>query len=54
MQLPPLGLTAWVLINKLVTDIEPNHRPAYSADTATNSLVIDEPELANSPSNRLG
>ncbi len=42
-----LGLTAWVLVDKLAADLEPNHRPAYSAETDNRSLVIDESELAN-------
>lgn len=40
--------------DELVADFEPSHRSVCPADTATNSLVIDESELANSMSNGLG
>ncbi|MFT4843995.1 MAG: hypothetical protein ACI90M_004477, partial [Candidatus Azotimanducaceae bacterium] len=35
-------------------DIGPSHHSVYSAETATNSLVTDESELANSRRNKLG
>jgi hypothetical protein len=47
-------MTAWVIFDRLVATIEPSYRPGYSAETVTDSLVIDEPELANSRWNGLG
>jgi hypothetical protein len=48
------GLTAWVLVNRLVAITESRHRSASSAETANCSLVIDESELANSRQTDLG
>jgi hypothetical protein len=40
--------------DKLVSDFDPSHRSANSAETGNSSLVIDHPELANSERNDLG
>jgi hypothetical protein len=54
MQLPPLGLTAWVLVYRMVTDTESRHRSVNSAQTSEHSLVISEPESTDSRPNVLG
>jgi hypothetical protein len=51
---PPPGLTAWVLVDKLVADLESRDRSANSAETDSCSLVIGVFELANSTRNDLG
>lgn len=40
--------------DRLVADIEPSYRSANSAETVSNSLIIDKSELANSAKNGLG
>ena len=40
--------------DRLVSDCEPSHRSANSAETADHSLVIDDFELVNSTQDRLG
>ena len=54
LQLPPFGLTTWLLADRLVADFEPSHRSANSAETADSSLVIEEFEATNSRQIRLG
>jgi len=54
MQLPPFGLTAWILVDKLIPDLEPGHRSVYSAETGDSSLASDESEQAISRQDRLG
>ncbi len=53
-QFPSFGLTAWVLVDRLVSDFESRHRSVDSAETANYSLVIDVFRMANSTQNGLG
>jgi hypothetical protein len=53
-QLPSFGLTAWVLVERLVSDFESRHRSVDSAETDNYSLVIDVFRMANSTQNGLG
>jgi hypothetical protein len=41
-------------VDKLVADVELRYRSVNSAETDNSSLVIDDPELANSERNDLG
>ena len=41
-------------MDKLVADVELRYRSVNSAETDNSSLVIDDPELANSERNDLG
>ena len=52
-QLPPRGLTAKVLADRLVIDVEPSHRSVNSAQCDHYLLAIDYFEVINSASNRL-
>lgn len=54
MQLPPRGLTAWVLVGKLAAALDPCLRSVNSAQTSDHALVIGKLEAANSLANRLG
>ena len=53
-QLPPLGLTASGLADRVVTDVVLRHRAANSAQPAHDPLVINELELINPRQDRFG
>tara|TARA_R110002111_G_scaffold191474_1_gene257712 strand:- start:1155 stop:1298 length:144 start_codon:yes stop_codon:yes gene_type:complete len=43
-----------VLADKLVAGLQPSYRSVYSAESASNSLVIVESELTNSAQTGVG